>query len=204
MPGQTRWLFTAITAGSLLCDVGAWRRTLESYWTAYPRAEAQDIYKLAHQGIMGSEHAVTDTAAVSGWMVRELAALTPLGESQTRARREPLFEPLPPDGHYLRVHLRPFIEADGDVSLLLRAFVATANGPRGDTAQFACAEQALRLMPSGDLVDQTLTVFAAQRQSGFSAVHHSAAFQAAYAPAYRVVEAGWQVGLTRPGAKPGR
>lgn len=168
------------------CDVGAWRDAVGRYRAAHPAATVQDLYKLAHQGIMGSEHAVRDTARVRDWLVRELA------EVRAGTRRGAGYgagygaavEPLPPDGRFVRVHLRPFLERGGAPEALLRAFVATANTARGDTAAFACAERALAGVKGfGAYV-------AARRREGFPAVHHSAAYEGAYGPAYRVVERG--------------
>ncbi len=183
------WVLAVATGGTLACDLPAWRKTFDRYWREYPKAEAGDLYKLAHQGIMGSEHAVGDTAAVQAWMQREVNALP--GRPEPPPHSAPLVEPLPPAGRYVRVHLRPFLARKGDVPQLLRAFVATANGPKGDTAQFACAEQALSSMAPGRVVQPTLALFAQQRRVSFAAVHHSETFEAAYAPAYRVIAADW-------------
>ena len=181
-----RWLLAAATAGTLVCDVAGWRRAIDQHWRTYPKAEAQDLYKLAHQGILGSEHAVLDTAQVRVWMNREVSGLA--RRPEPGPRHAPRLEPLPPNGRFVRVHLRPYLDGRGDVSALMQAFVATANTPRGDTAQFHCAERALQHMGATRDVRAVLTLFAAQRRAGFSAVHHSDPFEAAYAPAYRVVD----------------
>ncbi len=178
------WVITMATLGALACDVPAWERAFAAYRREYPKAEALDLYKFAHQGVLGSEHAVYDTAGVSAWMTREVAGLP--SRIEPSPHRAPLVEPLPPDGRFVRVHLRPYLAQQGDVSTLVRAFIATANDPRGDTTQFACAEQALLKGATLD-VRSVLALFREQRRKGFAAVHHSAAFEAAYAPAYRVV-----------------
>ncbi|MCC6242821.1 MAG: hypothetical protein IT353_08270 [Gemmatimonadaceae bacterium] len=182
---MTTWLTAASLVGALTCDVPAWTRAFADYWRSYPKAEAVDLYKFAHQGILGSEHAVHDTVPVQAWMTREVAGLTTRPEPPPH--RAPLIEPLPPDGQFVRVHLRPYLDAKGDVRRLVRAFVATANGPRGDTAQFACAERALAALAPARDVRPVAALFRAQRRTSFDAVHHSPAFEAAYAPAYRVV-----------------
>lgn len=71
----------------------------------------------------------------------------------------------------------------GNTDQLLAAFIATANAPRGDTAQFRCAESALGMLG----VTGGRGYFAARRREGFPAVHHSPPYEAAYGPAYRVV-----------------
>ncbi len=184
-----RWILTALAAGTIACDLPAWRHAFASYWREHPRAEATDLYKFAHQGILGSEHAVRDTATVNAWMRREVAALPTRPEPSPL--RAALIEQLPPDGRFVRLHLRPYLAQRGDIGVLLTAFVATANGARGDTAQFACAERALASMPKGPDVQAVLTLIQSRRRTGFEATHHSKAFEAAYAPAYRVVGAEW-------------
>lgn len=175
------------------CDVAPWRRAFERHVATYPKAQAADLYKLAHQGIMGSEHAVGDTASVRAYLAREVAQLTsgattrtdPVTESVT----ESVSEPLPPDGRFVRVHLRPFLERRGSTDSLLRAFIATANGAKGDTARFACAERALKASPSLAVAAEAAALIASKRRDGFPAIHHSTPFERAYGPAYRVVEA---------------
>lgn len=171
-------------ASATACDPAAWRRAFAQYATTYPKASAADLYKFAHHGIMGSEHAVRDTAPVRAWMTRELSQLAAGSIVRTHPVNDPLVEVLPPDGRFVRIHLRPFVQARGDTESLLQAFIATANGARGDTARFACAESALGTAAAREL-------FAEQRRKGFPAVHHSPGYEAAYGPAYRVVEAAW-------------
>jgi len=170
---------------AVACDTNAWRHSLTTYAQEHPRAEAADLYKFVHQGIMGSEHFVTDAATADAWMQRELATLS---KYPGKTVNERTVERLPPNGRFVRVNLRPFLAVGGDASQLVRAFVATANQSKGDTAQFACVERAL----SGGkpvIVNQLLSLIRERRRTGFDATHHSAAFEAAYAPAYRVVRA---------------
>lgn len=181
-----RWVLAVTVATTVACDVPAWRRAVEAYWREYPLSQPADLYKFAHQGILGSEHAVPDAASTADWMSHEVAGLS--SHPKPPPHQAPLVETLPPDGRFVRVHLRPFLSSGGRTDELLRAFVATANGRRGDTAQFACVEQALVGMGSGQAA---LAFLRARRIAGFNAVHHSAAFEKAYAPAYRVVGEGW-------------
>ena len=171
------------------CDASVWQRAFQQYVARYPAAGAADLYKLAHHGIMGSEHAVRDTVPVRAWMTRELAQLAAGTITRTNPVEDPLVEILPPDGRFTRVHLRPFVARHGDTEALLRAFVATANEARGDTAQFACAEQALRALPDVAISAASRAFIADRRRAGFPAVHHADAYERAYGPAYRVIAA---------------
>jgi hypothetical protein len=105
-------------------EEAAFGRLLAAQAARHPRMEVQDLYKLVHQAALGSEHAVSDTAAARRWLAREVAAL-PEGPP------DPLVDPLTPDSQLVRVHLRPFLAAGGDPEALLQAFVRTANTHAG-------------------------------------------------------------------------
>lgn len=183
------WAVAVAVAGALTCDVATWSRVFESYWLAYPKAEAADVYKLAHQGIMGSEHAVGSAADAHAWMQREIAELP--SRPETSLHQATLIEALPPDGRFVRVHLRPYLARNGQPGALSEGFVATANSARGDTAVFACAIRGLAASKTSNNVQPVMAFFREQQKRGYNAVHHSVAFEAAYAPAYRVLESSW-------------
>lgn len=168
-------ILTLLTAQP--CHRVSWQQALAEFKQARPAATAQDFYKLAHQGVMGSEHAVGTGDAARAWMQQELASLAPAPAGVV----EPLVEPLPPDGRYVRVHLRPYLARGLSTDALVNAFIATANAGRGDSAQLVCA---LESLPG-----QERALFETQRAQGFGAVHHSAAYERAYGPAYRVLSA---------------
>lgn len=150
----------------------------------YPAMELEDVYKLAHQACLGSEHAVSDRAHAARWLEREIADL---GD----APQEPALDPISPDGCIVRVHLRPFLALGGDAAGLLGAFVRTANGFGGSTELLrTCWASVEAIAAAGALPFSSADAQAfGQRMEalGFSAVHHSTAYRIAYRPAYRVV-----------------
>ena len=160
------------------------RRILQEQAARYPLMEIQDVYKLVHQAALGSEHAVSDTAAAQQWMHREIAALA-------GGPDDPLFDPLTPDGQLVRVHLRPYLAAGGDPSALVRAFVETANTYPGSEERlrryWQYAEQSAEAGTLPFSRDAMAAFLAEKAEVGYPAVHHSARYEAAYAPAYRVV-----------------
>ena len=191
----------ALLSAAPACDAAAWERAYVNVLSAHPRAQASDLYKLAQQGIRGSEHAVGDRAGAAAWMTRELGELDTLPATI----EEPTIEPLPPDGRFVRVHLRPFLKSGGNPERLVDAFVATANAPASDTAEFACAERgaAAAMLARGGSGAVT-ALFAERRAAGFDATHHSAEYAAAYRPAYRVVARKYVAGLMRAGTRGSR
>jgi hypothetical protein len=194
-------MYTAMMAVAP-CDPKPWQRAFDQYVTTYPEARAADLYKFAHHGIMGSEHAVHDTEPVRAYMTRELAKLAAGSITRTHPVADPLIEPLPPDNRFVRVHLRPYLERHGSPDALLEAFVRTANSARGDTSRFACAAQALADAPWLTAAQSTVALIARYRRSGFPAVHHSPDYEKAYGPAYRVLDAEQAATLVRGLAAP--
>ncbi|MBW6455119.1 MAG: hypothetical protein K0A98_04465 [Trueperaceae bacterium] len=150
----------------------------------YPVMQVEDAYKLAHQACLGSEHAVRDRAQAERWLEREFAQL---GDGP----QEPTVDPISPDGRIVRVHLRPFLAGGGDATDLLDAFVHTANGFRGSPERLrSCWATVEALAADGSLPFSRADAEAFGRRAdaaGFPAVHHSAAYGAAYRPAYRLV-----------------
>ena len=142
-----------------------------------------DAYKLLHQATLGSEHAMPSRAMAEQWLAREIGTL-PAGPA------EPLVDTLGMGG-FARIHLRPFLAAGGVPDSLLNAFVRTAQEATRDTAQLACALEAVRQMTAsgetGWAADSVDRLFAEAQAAGYPAMHHSDAFEAAYHPAYRVV-----------------
>ena len=182
-------------------QLSTWTHAYNEMLSTHPASALEDLYKLTHQGIRGSEHAVGDPADAAAWMSREVATLDTLPATIA----EPLLEPLPPDGRFVRVNLRPFMKANGNIDSLVVAFVATANKPASDTSAFSCAEVALtglRKLPAGLTVDSIKTFFALRRAQNFPAAHHSALYDRAYRPAYRVVAKDLATTLTRSTLSP--
>ena len=144
-----------------------------------------DAYKLLHQATLGSEHAIPSRAMAAQWLTREITTL-PEGPA------EPLVDTLGADGHFVRIHLRPFLAAGGNPDSLLAVFVRTAQVGARDTAQLGCALDAVRQLvanhETGWAADSVDQLFREAAATGYPAMHHSAAFEAAYHPAYRVVD----------------
>ena len=143
-----------------------------------------DAYKLLHQATLGSEHAIPSRDKAEQWLLREISTL-PAGPA------EPLADTLGAGGRFARIHLRPFLAAGGIPDSLLSAFVRTAQEATRDTAQLACALEAMRQMTaageSGWQADSVNRLLNEAQAAGYPAMHHSDVFEDAYHPAYRVV-----------------
>lgn len=150
---------------------------VRSHLVRYPEMQIQDTYKLIHQAVMGSGHAVSNSEAARLWLEREL---TEMGEGIP----EPLIDPISADGEMVRVHLRPFLAQGGDPQKLLSAFLHTANEFRGDEAtlkrEWDIATR-MEIFPPAEMDDFIRSM------PGYPAAHHSAIFTRRYRPAYRVI-----------------
>ena len=160
---------------------------LSAHADRYPNWQPQDVYKLAHQAALGSEHAVVDRESARAWLQREL---TQLAGAQIGAPAEPLIDPISADGALARVHLRSLLQLHLPAAPLLDAFITTAHTFRGSLVALEDSlAAAISLAGSGRLgVDaaELAALIARMRAVGFPAAHHSAAYTRAYHPAYRV------------------
>jgi hypothetical protein len=157
---------------------------ISNQFERYPGMQPDDLYKLLYQGAMGCEHAIDDPAVIRKYLMHELQELS-------ERHGEPLFEPISPDGDIVRVNLRPFIEMNMDIELLLQAFLATATKHKGDPsllrsflgyAFLAAKKKFIPLSP-----DSLADLFDELEALDFPAIHHSVEYERLYAPAYRVV-----------------
>ncbi|MEJ2481887.1 MAG: hypothetical protein P8049_01815 [Gemmatimonadota bacterium] len=193
------WLGTGPTgrvehASGTRIEVGCQVETVEQFvpvvtWHAnrYEALEVRDTYKLLHQAVAGPGHAIRDREIARAWLAREWNSLGPPREA------EPLFEPLSADGRLVRLNLRPWRAAGRGPEEVLEAFLQTAEAVSPSAAKIRAEMEAIHacsstLAASAGIEAKALDAFFAdQAAAGYPAVHHSAGYSSAYAPAYRVV-----------------
>ena len=168
----------------LSSDQDAWQHIVLEQARQRPQWQLQDVYKLAFQAALGSEHAAPSEAAARHWLETEIAALSP-------GLAEQLIERLSPDGRIARVNLRPYLANNGSPDDLLHAFLQTAARWQGnrETLRWYMA-WVLELIETGKLAFPPLDAriyFTHMEQAGFPAAHHSHPYRQNYHPAYRVV-----------------
>lgn len=162
----------------------ALRHILVDQAARYPQMQVRDLYKLLHQSAMGSEHAVGDIRTARSRLDREIASLG-------GGPDDPPVDPISPDGHIVRVHLRPYLHAERNLDRLLAAFIQTAYEWHGSpeylkeygTIAVLVVKDGLLLISGADVV----SFWAEQETRGYPAVHHSEIYKQLYRPAYRVV-----------------
>lgn len=146
---------------------------------SYPALTLQDLFKVLYQSCFGGEHLVADMDAAADGIRREAAG---------RAENE-CVETLA-GGRYARVDLG-WISHGMRPETLARLFIRAA-GHEANGAEWL--EEALTVLTAmgkgGELpfsAAETAAAVTAWRHSGFPPLHHSEAFRAHYAPAYRLV-----------------
>jgi hypothetical protein len=171
---------------NMLCtdDEERFRRILASQILRYPQMQIEDLYKLVYQAALGSEHAVPVVEAARAWLEHEFHELS-------EGPEEPIVDVISADGQIARVNLRPYVVSGGDPSLLLDAFIRTAEEYRGTQEKlllhWSCAERIASVgqLPFGQA--ELESFFGLMQAQGLPAVHHSPRYEAAYHPAYRVI-----------------
>jgi hypothetical protein len=155
-----------------------------SHISRYPLAKIIDLYKLAHQAALGSEHALDNIDTAREWLTREI-------DEMGAAIEEPMLDPISADGQILRVHLHPYLTSGADPEILLNAFILTANNFPGSTGQLSrywtitttlAEEGSIKFLP-----DNLNTYFTRMKVMNYPPVHHSPQYLESYKPHYRVV-----------------
>jgi len=147
---------------------------------------AEDAYKWLYHATLGGEHAVRDDVGPRLWLDGEWSEL-----GEPVAGEPPVVE-LRPDGHLIRVNLRPYKAAGGDREALLQAFVASARAFHADRSEFVREWIALREVlangPVGEITGGAWHAIDAEAsEAGYPAIEHSESYLAACRPAYRVM-----------------
>ena len=151
----------------------------------HPDATADDAYKFLHQGVFGPGHAIDDRQSAVRALEEEVVGLAPTSVA------DPLCQPLGGPTPMARIHLRPFLAAGGDISVLLDVFVASAAVAAGTAADMdaALAAAVAALASSGQwaLAGELEGMAKGLAAGSYPAVSHSGRYRNGYKPAYRVV-----------------
>lgn len=79
----------------------------------------EDVYKFVYQGALGIEHVLTDTAAAKNYLEVEWREMTTNSD-------EPLYEIISPDSQWVRLNLKPYKAAGGNVDAVWQAMLRSS------------------------------------------------------------------------------
>jgi hypothetical protein len=158
----------------------------EAAWRGDDAIRIEDTYKWLFHATRGGEHAIRNEDAARKWLEREWVTL---GSPEPG---EPLIVPLRPDGALVRLNLRPFRARGGRLGDLFDCFVRSARFFHGSPDQFEAAwtelGRRLEASPRECLdAESWRRLDSEARAKGFPAWGHSATFETAHHPAYRVL-----------------
>lgn len=153
----------------------------------YKEIEIKDIYRLLHQAVFGSGHPITAVKSEREWLERESEIAVPDPKAH-------LLENIHPEGKLVRLHLRPYLSAKGDLKKLLDAFIASSKSIKGEVSTMEAYWRIVERMtePDGELANRfdarTVQLIGRTRaQENWPASHHSPNIVYAYKPIYRVL-----------------
>jgi hypothetical protein len=153
----------------------------------YPQIDILDVYRLLHQAEFGTGHALKNQKQVREWLERESALLEPDSTAS-------LVENVHPNGAVVRLHLRPYLAAKGDLNKLLQAYIDSSKAIEGKAEQMKVAWDFFQsLTQAGGVYEsrferRTVALIGRTRASeNWPASHHSPIFERTYKPAYRVL-----------------
>jgi len=152
----------------------------------YPESRLQDIYKNFHQGVFGTEHAITNKEAVYNYLEKELERMD--------TSYLPLIEYVGWDSSFVRVNLEYLKKNNIAPKILADAFIESANFEDTNKSKYWLKEwrQIITIIEKRNIkienyeedkkrIDSFLNI------NPRAALHHSKEFREAYKPHYRVV-----------------
>ena len=151
---------------------------IAAHCARYPKLVSCDLLKFLHHSAFGCGHLIQDPSAAEEWLQQEMASCNADD-----------IEYLP--GGFCRVHLGELKALGVSAHSFARLFAVSAEkAVPGMEAMEELLHAALDMAHEGLLpfsYDEFSMAAEEWRHAGFPARHHSEAFRAAYAPAYRVL-----------------
>ncbi len=161
-----------------------WESLIKIHLMHYPDMQADDIYKMVYQGVMGPGHLGTDFRKISNYLNREMSQIAAVSQIK-------LIENISPDSSYIRINLKRF-KYDGLSSEKLAAIIikSARNSPENPELFIEIWTRIAKRVENGKLsIDQG--AFSKFNQyiieNNYPVIHHSKDYIEKYSPSYRVV-----------------
>lgn len=161
-------------------DTTSTEKLLRSHFNAYPKLQAEDIFKFLFQSVFGCEHMISSQAHAVSYLQKEAQN----ADFCNAAKIERL------DGNYSRVPLA-YLGKGLNSTTLGKLFYLSASAPKGTVEQLESRlDIAERLITQRKIplsIDDFKAACDRWKAEGYPALHHSDAFREAYHPSYRVI-----------------
>ena len=169
------------------------RDAIEGQLRLYPATRVQDVYKDFCQDNLGPGHLIPNPEAARAYLLEELQACREERDGGVYVKPAVLSKEVGDAGNYVRVDLAVVLDSLVDEATLLDAFVRSAN--EGQTASeeewkakwTAVAGTLRKHFPDMPDLEEDLAAIDSLMSEGHYILHHSAAFEEAYRPHYRIV-----------------
>jgi len=163
------------------------RQVLSDYLRLFPEAQLQDVYKLCFQDIYGPGHIIKDSATCAAYILREMEQI------DTADTRYPDYEYAGIEGNYVRVNIRILKQHRFDLGRFVQLLMLSARQDkpmplydwRGQWQRLQTLLGTLNPRPHNFEADAAALQQVFDR--GDYVFHHSARFNQAYAPHYRLI-----------------
>lgn len=177
-------LLTACTNTKPSGQTSEIEKFITNFFTQYPKATLQDVYKGAFQDYFGPAHLLTDRKAVRNYIEYELSKADTLGGEY--------YEPCGWKGRHLRVNLSVIADSLLPIEDFIDAFMASAQGEPALSQEWfdewdMIQHTVKRLYPNLEHFATDSANIAQQLSEGKYVMHHSRAFNQYYHPHYRII-----------------
>lgn len=174
---------------SILCagcsrNAESYEMILRDQIQRYPKMQVQDVYKLVYEATMGNKHLPSDTNVARQSLYAEMNSIE-------ASSSEPMMEVISPDSEIVRLNLRPYKAARGNVEDLAQTMMVGSRAwhqPEVRLEQWwkEIEELGYRQQIPFD-PDSLRSFYNTMKEWRFPAVHHSEVYAKTYKPAYRVI-----------------
>lgn len=170
-------------------------KLIDAHLKRYPEMDILDVYKLLHQGAFGAGHSISNRKTAREWLDHEASLIKPESGS-------PLLESVHPNGAIMRLHLRPYLAANGSLPALLDVYVKSADAVKGDPAMMqswwnAFSQMILPDAPFAGRFDERSVGLVGRTRAAesWATAPHSPRYIALYKPYYRLLTREYANGL---------
>jgi len=162
----------------------SWESLIKIHLMHYPDMQADDIYKMVYQGVMGPGHLGDDFQKILNYLNREISKIE-------AAQQIKLVENIAPDSSYIRINLKRF-KYDSLSSEKLAAIITESarNSPENPEPFIKIWTGIAKRIENGHLSINQGTFSKFNRyiiENNYPVIHHSKDYIEKYSPSYRVV-----------------
>ena len=186
-------LIVAVAMLSVACHKDPVKDAIALQLLQYPESRVQDIYKNFCQDNLGPGHLIPNPESARAYLMEELQQYREDLDKGLYKIPRAFYVPLGDKSNFIRVDLSVILNSQVSVEKLLNAFVRSANeGKIATEDEWKAKWTEVAAVIRRDFMDipdaeKDLATIDSLMAEGELILHHSAAFESAYHPHYRIV-----------------